>query len=497
VACLAAAISISGALIAEEPPAITFRNNAQYLPKPISGPNVTFPSTSSAPIRWKTPLGTAHLTSHIDDVQHTSSFGGQSGIMSDDASFEQDTAIQSVAFTLQLDGPKNGQSSPVQTAAGTSRRPAAKSGQADSVLSSRRAGARPGSLVKSPLSGRSQPAEEEGASPRLFSVAPGEASEVADQPGDEASGRLQLSQDPPGPPLPVDDPEDVAPTPPTTLQPRATPQFTQQPLERTPLRDPAKVVQPPVPGGKKKRCNNPNDRDCCADEENCAAQLARLTTSDKLSRYNKRHLDITPRYMPGETPEEHEENEKNKRVKLKQAGKREWQDKQGRPVASGSLADIALGKAIIETDSGDNVEVSLRELSDDDLCFIAAWYSLPTECTLGNELFQGRQFVASTMTWKASALCHKPLYFEDVQLERYGHTLGPVVQPFASGAHFFANVALLPYKMGINPPRECQYPLGYYRPGSCAPWMLQPFPLSARGAATAAGFYTGANFLIP
>ena len=73
-----------------------------------------------------------------------------------------------------------------------------------------------------------------------------------------------------------------------------------------------------------------------------------------------------------------------------------------------------------------------------------------------------------------------------MQLERYGHTRGPIVQPMVSGAHFFVNVALLPYKMGINPPNECQYPLGYYRPGSCAPWMLQPFPLSGRGAATAA-----------
>ena len=76
------------------------------------------------------------------------------------------------------------------------------------------------------------------------------------------------------------------------------------------------------------------------------------------------------------------------------------------------------------------------------------------------------------MTWKASNLCHKPLYFEEVNLERYGHTAGPVLQPLVSSAHFFGNIIVLPYKMGVHGPTECQYSLGYYRPGNCAPWDL-------------------------
>lgn len=307
---------------------------------------------------------------------------------------------------------------------------------------------------------------------------------------------MPLNDDTFVPPQPEFDPDDAAPTPPATLQPRATPQLTAQPGPRPELRDPAEVAQPPVGGVKKERCSNPNDRDCCADEEICDDRLARIQ-ADKLIRFGKEQLDITPRYMPNEKPDEVERNEERKRQQFTLAGSREWQDRNGRPITEGKLVDIALGEVIVETASGEQVEVSLNRLSDDDLCFIAAWYNLPTECTLGNEPYRGRQFIASTMTWKASALCHKPLYFEDVQLERYGHTHGPLVQPVVSGAHFFANVALLPYKMGINPPHECQYPLGYYRPGSCAPWMLQPFPLSARGAATAVGFYTGANYLIP
>jgi hypothetical protein len=39
--------------------------------------------------------------------------------------------------------------------------------------------------------------------------------------------------------------------------------------------------------------------------------------------------------------------------------------------------------------------------------------------------------------------------------------------------------------------------LGYYRPGSCAPWLLDPIPLSVRGAVYEAGAVTGACALFP
>lgn len=123
--------------------------------------------------------------------------------------------------------------------------------------------------------------------------------------------------------------------------------------------------------------------------------------------------------------------------------------------------------------------------------------AMPRPCPLGNVPFNGRCWCPLTMTWTASSLCHKPLYFEDEKLERYGHSMGPILQPVVSGAHFFANIAVLPYKMGINPPNECRYALGYYRPGSCAPWLLDPIPLSLRGAFYQAAAMTGAAFAIP
>ncbi|QEG36487.1 hypothetical protein Pr1d_38010 [Bythopirellula goksoeyrii] len=121
----------------------------------------------------------------------------------------------------------------------------------------------------------------------------------------------------------------------------------------------------------------------------------------------------------------------------------------------------------------------------------------PYECAFGNEPMQPRSWSEITYNWKASALCHKPLYFEQDQLERYGHSWGPYVQPIMSGVHFFTSVPILPYKMGIESPNECIYALGHYRPGDCAPYMIEPVPFTCRAAFYQAGFVTGAAFAIP
>jgi hypothetical protein len=121
----------------------------------------------------------------------------------------------------------------------------------------------------------------------------------------------------------------------------------------------------------------------------------------------------------------------------------------------------------------------------------------PQECPLGGDEYEPRKFAMTTFTWKASALCHKPLYFEQVQVERYGHTFGPVVQPILCGAHFFISVPALPYKMGVESPWECVYALGYYRPGSCAPRTVGPIPISARGVVSQLGISTGLVYLFP
>ena len=175
---------------------------------------------------------------------------------------------------------------------------------------------------------------------------------------------------------------------------------------------------------------------------------------------------------------------------------RDWTDYTGNIVASGRLIDLRDDRVVLDVNGREQL-LPVRDLSDIDVAYLAEAWNLPLRCGIGYESYAGRQFIPSAVEWKASGLCHKPLYFEDVQLERYGHEVGPVLQPLLSSAHFFGNALILPYKMGIHPPNECQYSLGYYRPGDCAPYMIQPFPFSLRGAAAQAGFVTGAAALIP
>ena len=123
--------------------------------------------------------------------------------------------------------------------------------------------------------------------------------------------------------------------------------------------------------------------------------------------------------------------------------------------------------------------------------------AFPPECGIGDVQYKSRDFPPMTYTWIASNLCHKPLYFEQPRLERYGHSLPPVIQPIASAVQFFITVPLLPYKMGIEPPNECIYALGYYRPSSCAPMQIPGIPISLRGAIYEGAVITGFAVVLP
>ena len=121
--------------------------------------------------------------------------------------------------------------------------------------------------------------------------------------------------------------------------------------------------------------------------------------------------------------------------------------------------------------------------------------SEPARQVSDSRLFSG--WGENAFEWSATKLCHGPLYFEQVNLERHGYQCHPLVQPFVSGAHFFLTVPTLPYQMTIHPPRECIYTLGYYRPGSRVPWRRHYLPWDARAAAVEAGVAVGLVFLIP
>lgn len=206
-------------------------------------------------------------------------------------------------------------------------------------------------------------------------------------------------------------------------------------------------------------------------------------------------LDISPTFRPDLLETDEVERERHK-FKEKQAI-RQWRSMDGYVMATGRLSDLSYEKVVIEAEHGGTEEIPLNRISEADLTYINEAWRLPLECRIRQETFQPRQWTPSQIAWKASGLAHKPLYFQEVNLERYGHTAGPVLQPFLSAAHFFVNIAVLPYKMGIHPPTECQYTLGYYRPGSCAPWIVPPVPLSLRGAVVQGATISGLIALIP
>lgn len=98
-----------------------------------------------------------------------------------------------------------------------------------------------------------------------------------------------------------------------------------------------------------------------------------------------------------------------------------------------------------------------------------------------------RPWPTQVYNWQAAATRHQPLYFEEINAERYGYSCNWVAQPLVSTAHFFATIPALPYLKTANCPGECQYTLGHYRAGSCPPYRRHCPPCDCLAATAEAG----------
>ena len=153
------------------------------------------------------------------------------------------------------------------------------------------------------------------------------------------------------------------------------------------------------------------------------------------------------------------------------------------------------GQRILECGDPREIGAPMSELSviiDIDI----NWQQLDP-CSINVDDYYARNWPRTCMQYNASSLCTSAPYFEDPAVERYGHSWGPFMQPVMSAAHFYGSVLFLPYKMGLTPPCECVYTIGYYRPGSCAPYMIDPIPLSIRAGLAQAGTVVGLAYVIP
>ncbi len=99
--------------------------------------------------------------------------------------------------------------------------------------------------------------------------------------------------------------------------------------------------------------------------------------------------------------------------------------------------------------------------------------------------------------WAAPNTFSHPRFFEDRMLERHGHERYPYLQPLASGARFFATIPMLPYLAAVRNPCDCEYSLGYYRTGSCAPALKQRPPYERKAVLAEAAAVATAALVLP
>ncbi len=92
--------------------------------------------------------------------------------------------------------------------------------------------------------------------------------------------------------------------------------------------------------------------------------------------------------------------------------------------------------------------------------------------------------------------CYQPLYYEEVNVERYGLTFG-VAQPVVSAAQFYGRTAVLPFMMVTHPPRKCACHPHWTLPGYRSCWEVPDYMPRPDAAAVEAAFVLGLILLIP
>lgn len=96
-----------------------------------------------------------------------------------------------------------------------------------------------------------------------------------------------------------------------------------------------------------------------------------------------------------------------------------------------------------------------------------------------------------------SVSVHQPLYFEDVNLERYGTTARPRLQPIGSAAHFLVSAVSLPYQMVLQRPTQPYHYSHPYEAGRYGYRERTHAPCDRRAALVQASVIVGLVFLLP
>lgn len=98
---------------------------------------------------------------------------------------------------------------------------------------------------------------------------------------------------------------------------------------------------------------------------------------------------------------------------------------------------------------------------------------------------------------RAHQFPYQPLYFEEINLERYGRSNCGVLQPAASGLRFFATIPSLPYAMTVHKPNQAYHWRWPYEAGWGAPRVRELRPLELKPSLVQASAMTGLIFVVP
>lgn len=142
--------------------------------------------------------------------------------------------------------------------------------------------------------------------------------------------------------------------------------------------------------------------------------------------------------------------------------------------------------------------VILPPQSDRSFAEVAGMASDPSSAASGsleNYVYDGTP--DTVFTWTAPNFYSRPLYFEQVNFERYEGKTPQWARPFISYADFLGTIPVLPYKMGGARIHERMYTLGHWRPGDPTPHQIHWGRYTTRGAIYQGAATTGLIFALP
>ena len=107
------------------------------------------------------------------------------------------------------------------------------------------------------------------------------------------------------------------------------------------------------------------------------------------------------------------------------------------------------------------------------------------------------EWAPSVAGWTAPEFYTLPLYFEQINFERYETSAPAWTRPALSYAQFLGTIPILPYKLGANGPADPIYTVGHHPYGQRGPSHSNWGKLSKRGLLFQGAATTGLIFFVP